>query len=216
VADAARHPAGHEGLAKRIGGSWRGLDRDQRIAAVAAIALLVSLLLPWYQQTGFTSGRAVSQNVTGFGAFTYVEASILLVCCAVLWMLFIRGESRPFHLPGGDGAIIAIGGGWIMTLLIWRLVFDQPTQPGLETGIEWGLGVAFIAAGVLLGAGLRIHQDRIPEPPMPTETHEFAAMRTPRMPRSKASSRPKAKPRDQDPTVEQLTIPLEETDPDRD
>ena len=44
-----------------VGAAWRALTADQKLAAVAAIALLLSMLLPWYQETGFVSVKGLVQ-----------------------------------------------------------------------------------------------------------------------------------------------------------
>ena len=40
------------GALSRIGRNWRALSSEQRLAAIAAFALLLSMLLPWYHETG--------------------------------------------------------------------------------------------------------------------------------------------------------------------
>jgi len=133
---------------------------------VAAIALIVALVLPWYQQTGIADGRPVDQALSGFGVFGFVEGAILLVAAAVLLLLFARGERRAFHLPGGDGPVILAAGVWVLLLLTWR-IFDRPEPTGVQTGIEWGFLFAFAAAVLLAVAGVRIRSAHRPEPPLP-------------------------------------------------
>src|SRR5262249_32865088 len=91
--------------------AWRMLDHEQRRAFGAAVALFVTMLLPWYEQNGFVktkSGevRADSHNLTAFGAFSFVEAAVLVVAVAVGYLLFARAEGREFRLPGGDGTVV--------------------------------------------------------------------------------------------------------------
>jgi hypothetical protein len=146
---------------------WRALDRDQRIAGVAALALFVSLFLPWFQQTGINlRGQPTSIELTGFAIFTFIEASVLLVAGGILLMLFARGERRPFHLPGGDGLVISVGGAWIFILLTARVI-NKPEQVHIGTGVDWGLALAFAAAAALVFTGIRIRTRHRPEPPLP-------------------------------------------------
>lgn len=163
---AERAGATARGARGRLGRAWRGLDPNQRIAAVAALALIVSLVLPWYQQTGIADGRPVDQALSGFGVFGFVEGAILLVAAAVLLLLFARGERRAFHLPGGDGAVTLAAGVWVLLLLTWR-IFDRPEPTGVQTGIEWGFLFAFAAAVLLAFAGARMRSAHRPEPPLP-------------------------------------------------
>ena len=49
------------GALARIGRNWRALTADQKLAAIAAVALLLSMLLPWYQETGNAIERATAR-----------------------------------------------------------------------------------------------------------------------------------------------------------
>lgn len=123
---------------------------EQRRAVVAAVALLVTMLLPWYT---VTSARLAKTHLNAFEARSWVEAAIFLVSGGVCMILFFRAEGRAFHLPGGDGTVILAAGGWAAFLLMWR-VFDGPDVHGaVSTGITWGFFFAFLAAGALTFAG---------------------------------------------------------------
>jgi hypothetical protein len=159
----------------RVARAWGALHPEQRLAALAALALWVTLLLPWYHKdvTESSHGRlqAVGHNVTGFGAFSFVEAAVLLVSVGVLAMLFARGEGRPFHLPGGDGLVVALAGGWVALLVFYRML-DTPSlsQRGAsvvtDVGVQWGIFLALIAAAALAYAGWRMRAASAPEPPL--------------------------------------------------
>jgi hypothetical protein len=158
--------------ARRIGAAWRALHSEQRLAALAALGLLVSMLLPWYHRSFFNSrtARHGSDNLSALQAFSFVEGAILLIAVGVLLMLFARAERRAFHLPGGDGTILMAAGLWVAFLLIWRL-FDQPSPSvpngtAVDVGIHWGIFFAFVAAGVLIYAGHRVRVTHRPEPPL--------------------------------------------------
>jgi hypothetical protein len=154
--------------AQRLRAAYGALDRDQRFAAGAAIALLLSMFLPWYEKSVVApDGRTFAHDsITAFGAVSFVEAAIFLVSAGVLVLLLARADERPFHLPGGDGAVIFAAGAWA-TLLIFYRVFDRPniSGEGGTVGIQWGFFVAFMAAGALAVAGQRIRAAGRPEPP---------------------------------------------------
>jgi hypothetical protein len=148
----------------------RELPPELRNAGIAAAALALSLLLPWYEQSYVPKGSRefVQRNVSAFGVFSFVEAAVLLVAAAVLFLVWARGEKKGFHLPGGDGTAIALAGGWALLLLVWRL-FDKPDSPdpSSDYGIQWGMFAALLAAGALLATGLRVRAVHRPEPPNP-------------------------------------------------
>lgn len=152
----------------RVRTALRGLDRDQQLAGLAALVLMVTLFLPWYQVSVAERGDFVSDSRSAFGVFSFVEAAVLLVAGGVLALLFARGERRAFHLPGGDGTVILAAGAWAAVLLLWR-VFDRPDVAGrgVTVGIMWGFFFAFLAAAALAGAGWRMRQADAPEPHNP-------------------------------------------------
>lgn len=153
----------------------RELPPELRNAGLAAAALAASLLLPWYTKSFVPEGgqRFISESMSAFGVFTFVEAAVLLVACGVLFLVWARSQRKGFHLPGGDGVAISLAGAWAALLLVWRL-FDKPdvADPGATVGIEWGMFGALVAAGVLFAAGARVRAVHRPEPPNPAEWEE--------------------------------------------
>jgi hypothetical protein len=173
------------GAARRVGSgtsrlvrAWKALPNESRLAAYASGALFFTLFLPWYQVTLIAPAKSkalqsASASITGWGAFSFVEAAVLLVAAGVLTLLFQRAEGRAFHLPGGDGGVILAAGLWTCVLIVWR-IFDKQgattSGPSATTsGIEWGIFVALAAAAFLAYAGSRIRAAHRPEPPLPGE-----------------------------------------------
>jgi hypothetical protein len=193
----------------RIARAWRTLGPDQRLAAGAALLLLFSMFLPWYEKNALApkTGRFANDSVSAFGALSFVEAAIFLVSAGVLVLLFMRAEGREFHLPGGDGTIIMLAGGWAAVLLFYR-VFDRPDVEGASgtVGVQWGFFVAFVAAGLLTLAGSRVRAAHRPEPTLgatdqDSAGHENTAPTRP-MPvrrRTARSAQPAEVPRPADP-----------------
>ena len=116
--------------------TWRRLGFEQRVAAVGALLLIVST----------------------FGPFSFVEAAIVLVAIGVLVLVRKRAEGRVFHVPFGDGAVIAAAGAWSGVLIAIRL-FDRPLGQNL---------LALVCAAILVAAGLRERSKRPPDD-VPTE-----------------------------------------------
>jgi hypothetical protein len=143
--------------------------------------MLVTLFLPWYRvtvvqvDTGHTSHYRLplTQVFDGWGAFSFVEAAVLIVAVAVMVLLFLRAEGKAFHLPGGDGTVIFLAGVWTCFLVIWRM-FDKSGlssagQVALSTGIEWGIFVSLLMAVFLTFTGIQVRRAHIPEPPLASE-----------------------------------------------
>jgi hypothetical protein len=170
----------------RLTRDWRALTPEQRLAGGAAVALFLTMLLPWYQQNAVVSAPRTtplqSQNLNAFQAFSFIEAAVLLVAVAIVYLLYARAEGREFHLPGSDGAVVMVAGGWTALLLVIRL-FDKPgiTTHGIaaNVGVQWGIFFALAAAGLLTYAGSRMRAARRPEPPLRRDRSAETTARAP-------------------------------------
>lgn len=119
--DEERPPQGLPDRADGVVEAWRRLHVEQRVAAGAAILLIVSTL----------------------GPLSFVEAAEALTAGAVLVLLKQRADRRPFHLPFGDGTAIFAAGIWCALLIVTRM-FDRP--PG-QTGLALVCALLLAAAG---------------------------------------------------------------------
>jgi hypothetical protein len=160
------------GVAARVGRVWVRLTPEQRMAAISAILLLLSMLLPWYQETGsaIVDGKlaSVSDSKNAFQVYSFVEAAIFVVALGVLVLLWLRGEGRAFHLPGGDGTVIMAAGIWVMLLIFFRQL-DKPDgrHEGMfstSVGVQWGIFIAFLLGALMAFNGVRIRATHTPEP----------------------------------------------------
>lgn len=152
-----------------VGEVWQAWNAEQRTAAVGALLLIVST----------------------FGPFSWVEAAIMLVGIAVLLLLKRRAEGRPFHLPFGDGIVIAAAGAWSALLILIRL-FDRPLGQGM---------LALACAALLMAAGLR-ERARRPMDDLPTEQDTLWEERPQRRRRPPSAGDPtRTLPADEDATV---------------
>ncbi len=179
----------------RLAHAWRALEREQRLAALVSIGLFVSMLLPWYSKTDtfveHNAAKSTQQSLSAFQAFSFVEAAVLLVSAGILTMLFARAEGREFKLPGGDGTITMVAGGWAAALIFYRLL-DKPGLSGNQritatVGVQWGIFIALLLALGLLYAGARMRAAEAPEPP-------FRAAREPEQEVTMVVSAPPARP----------------------
>jgi hypothetical protein len=173
------------GVLGRIGRDWRALTSEQRLAAIAALLLLLSMVLPWYQETGnaIVGGHLerIDDSKSAFGVYSFIEAAIFVVVVGVIALLWARAERKAFHLPGGDGTIIMGAGLWVMFLIFFRQL-DKPNgrKEGLiqtSIGVQWGIFIAFLLGALLAYSGYRLRAAHVPEPaadgpPPPPEAEE--------------------------------------------
>jgi hypothetical protein len=117
--------------------AWRLLGFEQRLAAAGSLLLIVST----------------------FGPFTFVEAAEVLTALGVLLLLKRRAEGYQFHLPFGDGTVIAAAGAWCGLLILIRL-FDRSLGQNL---------LALACAAIMFAAGVRERAKR-PMDDLPPET----------------------------------------------
>jgi hypothetical protein len=192
----------------RLTYAWHELRPEQRRVALASLGLFISMFLPWYDKTDTVvvhgAAKATQTSLSAFQAFSFVEAAVLLVSAGVLTMLFARAEGRAFQLPGGDGAIVMLAGGWTALLIFYRLL-DKPELQGNEritatVGVEWGIFIALLLALGVVFAGARMRTDERPEPPL----------RRARGPRPRAPVDPRAPAR---PPRQPLSLPSPTMEP---
>jgi hypothetical protein len=186
--------------------AWSRLSFERRLAAGAASGLLLSLFLPWFQETLISAKVAipVSATISGWSAFSLFEAVVLVVAVGSLVLLFQRAEGRTFQVPGGDGGSLLWAGVAASVLVLIRM-FDKETLsvsgPSITTaGVDWGIFVALATAVLLAYAGWRLQSgpDRPPSDPL----------RVPDPPEVRAQRRRDAK-RSSVASGEQLAIPLD-------
>jgi len=159
------------GLGIRIIRAWRALSGEQRLSAVAATSLWITMFLPWYSESPagtIKKGESVvTSSLTAWGAFSWVEAAVLVVSVGVLFLLFARGERRAFHLPGGDGGVIVLAGSWTALLIIYRMFDKNSVKAGnlaITVGNEWGIFFALFAAIWLTWTGAAMRRAHRAEP----------------------------------------------------
>jgi hypothetical protein len=107
---------------------WRRLGGEQKLACAGSVLLVLSTL----------------------GPFSWVEAAVVLVALSVLGLVERRAEGKAFHLPFGDGVVIAAAGLWCAGLILVR-VLERPLG---QTAL------ALMCAALLVVAGLRSRATR--------------------------------------------------------
>jgi hypothetical protein len=137
----------------------RILNSEQRVAAAGALLLILSTL----------------------GSFSFVEGGILLLALGVLALLFARAEGMRFHLPFGDGTVIAGAAIWAGALIVAGLL-DRSVGQNV---------FAVAGATVMFLAGARERAKRPPDdvpPEAPGSTPPIRRRRPPRRPGAAAEA----------------------------
>jgi hypothetical protein len=190
----------------RVVRAWRALNGEQRLSAIAALALWVTMFLPWYSESpagAVKKGESVvTSSLTAWGAFSWVEAAVLVVSVGVLGLLFARGERRAFHLPGGDGSVIVLAGGWTTLLIIYRMFDKNSVKAGnlaITVGNEWGIFFALFAAIWLTWTGVAMRRAHRAEPALSDDPSVHLQTRPPlrerRAERARAAAAPSRRER---------------------
>ena len=146
-------------LPRRLFRAARLLNFEQRVAGAGALLIIVSTL----------------------GDFSFVEAGLLLLALGVLALLFARAEGMRFHLPFGDGPVIAGAAIWAGALIVAGLL-DRSVGQNV---------FAIAGASVMFLAGARERAKHPPDdvpPDAPGSTPPIRRRRTPRRPGAAAEA----------------------------
>jgi hypothetical protein len=137
-----------------IGATLGSLRGAERLAAIGAAAVPVSLLLPWY---GYRFLGGLSQ--TGLDAFGFGQAALLVTVAATLFLIVrcARGYRPP--RPLSEGALLIAAGVW-MAILLGYLILDRPDQfEPLEARLRYGIFVALGGSLAVVVGGMRLRRD---------------------------------------------------------
>jgi hypothetical protein len=138
-------------VGKRVGRGLRGLGPNDRLAAIGAGVVFASLLLPWY-------GAPIANDLvqTGFGAFNFSTAAMLLTAGAALFLLLEVGRGYRPPRPMTVGTLLVVAGVWAGLMVIYQMI-DRPTSSfaGIrdDYDLRYGIFVAFTGAAVIAVAG---------------------------------------------------------------
>jgi hypothetical protein len=134
------------------------LSGGERMAALGAVAMPVSLLFPWY---GFRLGSPIS--ATAIDSFSFAHAALLLTAAAVIYLL-MRPDPRPLPRPLSVGGLLIAAGLWSFVILAY--LFADPPDELVDIATIGGVRIrygAFVAAGAaaaMIIGGLRARADR--------------------------------------------------------
>jgi hypothetical protein len=129
----------------------------ERIAAIGAIVVIASPLLPWY---GVPVGGGLSK--TGFDSFGLAQLAMLITAGAALVLIARRMRGYEPPRPLGTGGLLIVAGVWIGALVCY-LIADRPDEiaGSLNVNVRLGPFVALGGAIALVAGGMRVRAPRV-------------------------------------------------------
>jgi hypothetical protein len=153
-------------IPRRLLGDLRGLGGNERIAVIGAAVIVGSLFLPWWQSP--ISDELVQ---TGFGAFGWAEAALVLTAAATTFLALQGGGGYVPPRPLREWALFVAAGSWAVLLVLYRIA-DRPrfTLAGHDEpyDLHYAIVVALAGAVTIVMAGLRMRpreRAKRPQPP---------------------------------------------------
>jgi hypothetical protein len=144
----------------------RGLGGNERIAVIGAGVMVGSLFLPWWQSP--ISDELVQ---TGFGAFGWAEAALVLIAGATTFLALQGGGGYVPPRPLREWALFVAAGCWAAVIVLYRIA-DRPrfTLAGQDEpyDLHYAIFVALAGAAIIVAAGLRMRpreRAKRPQPP---------------------------------------------------
>jgi hypothetical protein len=144
----------------------RGLGGNERIAVIGAAVMVGSLLLPWYE-----SPISNDLVLTGFGAFGWAEAALVLTAAVTVFLALQGGGGYVPPRPLREWALFVAAGSWAAVLILYRIA-DRPrfTLAGHDEpyDLHYAIFVALAGAVIIVMAGLRMRpRERAKRPQAP-------------------------------------------------
>jgi hypothetical protein len=133
----------------------RGLGGNERIAFMGAAVIVGSMFLPWYR-------APVSSDLvqTGFGAFGFSEAALLLVAGATAFLALEIGGGYVPPRPLREWGLLVALGAWGCLIVLYRMIqrpeFNLAGADERSFEIHYGIFVALAGAAIIIAAGLRL------------------------------------------------------------
>jgi hypothetical protein len=154
------------GLPSQLIRDLRGLGGNERIAVIGAAVMVGSLFLPWYESP--ISDELVQ---TGFGAFGWAEAALVLIAAVTVFLALQCGGGYVPPRPLREWALFVALGCWAGLIVLYRIA-DRPqfTLAGHDEpyDLHYAIFVALAGAVIIVMAGLRMRpRERAKRPQAP-------------------------------------------------
>lgn len=139
----------------------------EMVAGIAAAALFVFMLFPWYgASTQVRGGKINGATANAWQAFTIIDLLLFLVVAVTIGLVLARAAGAiPASLPAPAGLIVAGAGALAVLLILFRLI-NTPGEDVIgfgaqvEVGRKFGIILSLIAAGALTFGGYTAMNER--------------------------------------------------------
>jgi hypothetical protein len=145
-------------LLRELWRELRGLRGHERLAVTGAAVIVLSFLLPWYGLP--VAGDPLSQ--TGFGAFSFAEGALVLVCAAVGFLALQVGGGYVPPRPLTEWALFSAAGVWAALIIGYRMIDRPELDIDLDLiavtsdySLRYGIFVALGGAVLIVAAGMQ-------------------------------------------------------------
>jgi ABC-type amino acid transport substrate-binding protein len=129
------------------------LDAGRLLAAVGAVALLVSLFLDWYGDVDSESA------VSAWTSFEIVDVLLAAIGLAVLYAA-AEGLASAGRIPVVPESLLRVAGPAALVLIVVSLIDPPPLFGAIDPGREVGIWIA-LAAAILITLGALLTTMRI-------------------------------------------------------
>jgi len=133
-------------------GPLHGLTRGERIAAIGALVVIASPLLPWY---GVPVGGGLSKSA--FEDFGLAALAMLITAGAALTLIVRRMRGHMLPRPLGVGGLLMVCGAWICLLVVYLIAARPEALAGSDNvNLRIGPFVCLGGAVAIVVGGMRV------------------------------------------------------------
>jgi hypothetical protein len=146
------------------------LRQGEKIAAIAGLALLVFMFLPWYGLDGqfgqIGEQLGVDTSIDAWGAFGGTDLLLFLIAAVAIALAVLTATQNAPALPV-SASVITTGAGGLGALLVLYRIVNQP-GPNDVIGVKFGVFLGLLAClGIAYGGFKALQDENTPGIPSP-------------------------------------------------
>src|SRR5215212_1030398 len=134
------------------------------IAALAGLALLVMMFVPWYApnaQLGMaaaSAGHRLDRGFSAWEAFGLLDFVLLAAALAAIGVAVLAATQRSVALPVAASVVVTALGVFVTVLVLYRLV-NEPLGPDSLTDIGFGAYIGLVLCALIALGGFMSMQE---------------------------------------------------------